>query len=194
MPSSSNKRRRISNEDGPSASTRQAPQTPPPKPTTALPNYMTPTKASLAKSYPHLIPKSPARTNPQIPSPKKRPQFFATRQVRNSPLKERSFLEIASEGDDDAAVADANGDESGLQTVDSRMKKQKETHLETEEEIERQRAILMCRVRLLRAECESLEQQIEQVVESKESADDIERTIQQDMDTTMYIIISYVLN
>src|SRR5271154_4617029 len=62
MPSPMNKRRRISEE------TLASPIKPPSRP--PVQNYMTPTKASVAKSYPHLVPKSPARgTGTRVVSP-----------------------------------------------------------------------------------------------------------------------------
>ena len=113
-------------------------------------------------------------------------------EVRNSPTRRRSFLEIANDGDNDAVEPDTNNDEPGVESQGAVITKMKEVHLASEEEIERQKGILMRRVRLLRAECESLEQQIEQALQSKESAADVDKKIQQDIDTTMYATMSYL--
>src|SRR5271155_5112722 len=74
MPSPLNKRRKIS-EDGQSSPVNE-PTTPSRKVNNnnLLPSFMTPTKASLAKSYPHLAPNSQPRGGAQrITSPIRQP-------------------------------------------------------------------------------------------------------------------------
>ena len=59
-----------------------------------------------------------------------------------------------------------------------------EGHLSSEEEIERRRGMLMRRLRVLRAECEKLEQQLDVARQSKQSLLDTQEST--NVDTTMY--------
>ena len=64
-----------------------------------------------------------------------------------------------------------------------------ETHLSNEEEIERQKGILMRRVRSLRTECENLEQALEHAKQSSKNLLDAQRKAQSNVDVTMYFPI-----
>src|SRR5271170_2050892 len=107
MPSPMNKRRRIS-EETPASPIKQPPPSHPP----VAQNFMTPTKASLAKSYPHLVPKSPARGGAggtRVVSPTRIP---LRRSVAPEGLTEvvevngggpggRKFMDIENEGEEE---------------------------------------------------------------------------------------------
>jgi hypothetical protein len=60
-------------------------------------------------------------------------------------------------------------------------------HLSAEEEMERQKGVLMRRVRMLRAECESLELQIEQARQSRQNTLDAQEKASTNVDATMYV-------
>src|SRR5215471_20804431 len=109
MPSPMNKRRRIS-EDGKSSPIKQsttAPTTPSSTKPNVLPNFMTPTKASVAKSYPHLA-KQQQQLREPVQSPTRQPP---RRSIAPEGLTEvvetygttasRSFLEIANDRDEE---------------------------------------------------------------------------------------------
>jgi hypothetical protein len=193
-----NKRRRISG-DGESSEIQQ-PTTATPGKLALLPSFMTPTKASLAKSYPHLVPKSQPRQAQRVVSP-------ARRTLRRSIAPEggvndalgvdeptdigvRSFMEIANDDDRDSAMLTLTVREpttaATTQSMTSHLAMGKEKHLASEEEIEQRKSFLMRRLRLLRAECENLEQQLEQGRQSKQAALSLQKEAQSDADATMY--------
>jgi hypothetical protein len=177
-----NKRRRIS-EDG-KISPINEPTTTPSQKLKVMPNFMTPTKASLAKSYPHLAKSQPPRGPSQrIPSPTRQPPrpsvppqpLTEIIQVNNngSRVMRRSFMDIANDRE-----TEPTGMAMGA-------KKPEMTHLSSEEEIERQKGVLMRRLRLLRAECENLEQQLDQARQSKQNSLDAQRKASSNVDATM---------
>jgi len=195
MPSPiAHKRRRISDDGKSSPVKPTSTTTTASSPTKAqlLPSFMTPTKASLAKSYPHLVPKSQPRSGPQrIPSPTRQPprrsippETLTEVVTVNNGAKEAA-IDLAQDTVEDtvipkpvvveaAPVAKANG-------------KRKASQVNDEEEIERQRGIWMRKLRLLRAECESLEQQLNQARHSKQTAIDAREKAQRDVNATMYV-------
>jgi hypothetical protein len=189
-----NKRRRIS-EDGKSSPIKQSTRkATPPSVTkaTVLPNFMTPTNASLAKSYPHLAKQQTPRGH--IPSPTRQPP---RRSIAPEGLTEvevygttsgRSFLEIANDGDEEreARIVEPTG---MAMSVTKKRSSILATHLSSEEEIERQKGVLMRRVRLLRAECENLEQQLEHARQSRQNSLDAQRKAQNNVDATMYFLL-----
>jgi hypothetical protein len=171
---------------------------------------MTPTKSSLAKSYPHLVPKSPARgTGARVVSPTRTP---LRRSVAPEGLTEvvevngavgvgRKFMDIANEREEERAEPGRVGGEGdggmgnegggvvvggkrlGL-VLEGKGVVGGEGHLSSEEEIERRRGVLMRRLRVLRAECEKLEQQLDVARQSKQSLFDTQEST--NVDTTMY--------
>ena len=176
-------------------------------------NYMTPTKASIAKTYPHLAkPLTPSRQQ------REQQQLSPTRQRRHSPspLKQpprqsippadaqstqivgaRSFLDIANAPEDDHDVAvdekEAVQEPAGMAMsigATAAVKEKRslvEMHLSNEEEIERLRGALMRRIRLLRADCEDLEGQLEQARHTRQTAMDVqENVVQTNLPATMY--------
>ena len=178
-----NKRRRILEE---SASSPSKQSSIPVRTSNVPPNFMTPTKASLAKSYPHLA-KSQLPRGPQhrISSPtRQRPR----RSVPPEGLTEtveigRPFLDIANEDDDDGMRTLGSPEiatRAGAKSVAV------ETHLSVEEEIERQKGVLMRRLRVLRGECEILEQKLDQARQSREHLLDAQRKAQSNIEGTMY--------
>jgi len=206
MPSPMNKRRRIS-EDTP-VSPLKLPPTPSRAP---LPSYMSPTKASLSKGYPHLVPKSPARgAGTRIVSPMRTP---VRRSIAPEGLTEvmevnggvpamvgRKFMDIANEGEDITVEENGrvgSGGDEDIWTEDAMSKTKKNNkvetgvksgigkgHLSSEEEIEKRRGVLMKRLRVLRAECEKLEQQLDVARQSKQSLLDTQESTP--IETTMY--------
>ena len=61
-----------------------------------------------------------------------------------------------------------------------------ETHLSNEEEIERLRGALMKRIRLLRAECDDLDGQLEQARHTRQTAMDVQdEAVQTNLPATM---------
>jgi hypothetical protein len=189
MPASTNKRRRIS-EDGESSPLRDASS--PRKPTTnVLPSFMTPTKASLAKSYPHLLTKSPARNNRNI-SPVRQPPRRSIApeggltdviQPTQSNAPGRSFLDIANDPEDRLLEKDVAP--TGMAMATRPNVTAKEVHLSNEEEIERYRTVLMRRVRMLRAECDDLEKQVDQARQATQAMRDAQEKARSDMEATM---------
>jgi hypothetical protein len=191
-----NKRRRVSEEGTP------PPVKPPSPPTRKKPNvrpsFMTPTKASLAKSYPHLVQKSVPRgggerTTSPIRQPPRRsipPEQQLTEVLgvdggsTHIPAPSRSFLDIANEDEENVEELMQNGKDATTKGKGKDVEKEK--HLSTEEEIERQRGVLMRRLRFLRAECENLEQKVEQATQAKENLEAQEK-MQHDVDATMLI-------
>lgn len=186
-----NKRRRIS-EDGQSSPIKE-PTTPSRKPN--VPNFMTPTKASLAKSYPHLAKAQPPRGQSQhIPSPVRQPPRRSIppgtltgvfEENIGSSVAGRSFLDIANEQEDDGIPKTDIREPTGMATG-SKKKSIIEAHLSNEEDIERQKGVLMRRLRLLRAECENLEQQLDQARLTRQSILDAQKKAQSNVDATMY--------
>jgi hypothetical protein len=89
-------------------------------------------------------------------------------------------LDIANDNDEDGkkGVEPMAGDDSPITL--------KETHLSKEEEIERRKGVLMRRVRMLRAECENLEQQIEHARQTRLVAADTQEKAQNNVDEMMY--------
>jgi hypothetical protein len=189
------KRRRVS-EDGKSSPIKQS-TTPSRKPN-VLPSFMTPTKASLAKSYPHLVPKSqprgvpqrtlsPIRQAPRRSIPLERPtEVFDA----NGPgVAGRRFMDIENDGEDSASPNLVVEEPTDI-TVPGKGKvissAEKETHLSNEEEIERQKSVLMRRLRLLRAECENLETQVDQAKQAQQITLDAQKKAQTNVDATMY--------
>jgi len=221
MPSPmANKRRRLSEDAKASpaaadtATTAPTADSPTRRPS-LMRNYMTPTKASIAKSYPHLAkPLTPSRQqqHQQQPSPARRHRHFPS-PLRHSPRRSipradaeitqavgaRSFLDIANapEDDHDAAVGEKEGPQGptgmamsvgGATFVKEKRKSLVETHLSSEEEIERSRGALMRRIRLLRAECEDLEGQLEQARHARQTAVDAQdKAVQTNLPATMYV-------
>lgn len=185
IPSPVNKRRRIS-EDGKSSPVLE-PKTPSRK-ANVLPSFMTPTKASLAKSYPHLVPKSPARGGAQrIPSPVRQPPRRSIppetlTEVITSGAPGRSVQEIANDGVEDRAE---RPEPTGM-AMNIQGREGKGAYLSSEEEIERQRGVLLRRLKLLRTECESLAQQVDHVEQTRQSAVDSQQRGQLGVDTIMY--------
>jgi len=212
-----NKRRRLSKDgkaspvDG--ATTALTANSPTRKPS-MMRNYMTPTKASVAKSYPHLAkpltPSRQQRQEQQQPSPTRR------HRQSSSPLKQpprrsippadtqttqivgaRSFLDIANapEDDHDVAVGEKEPvqEPTGMATgvgATAAVKENRtslvETHLSNEEEIERLRGALMKRIRLLRAECDDLDGQLEQARHTRQTAMDVQdEAVQTNLPATM---------
>ena len=186
-----NKRRRVS-EDGKSSPIKQSTAVTTPSRTkpNVLPNFMTPTKASVAKSYPHLAKQQQPRE--RITSPTRQPPRRSTAPEGLTEVVEvygatagRSFREIGNDGDEEreARIVEPTGMAMSVTLKKSNLG---ETHLSSEEEIERQKAILMRRVRLLRAECESLEQRLEQARQSRQNSFDAQRKAKSNVDATMY--------
>jgi len=190
-----NKRRRISEDSKPSPI--KEPATPSHK-TNLLPNYMTPTKASLAKSYPQLAAKGPPTTTlDRIPSPIRQPprrsippdplteviQVNNNNNGNNHGLAGRSFLDIANE--DDPKMDDGREHIGMAMNMDKRSIM--ESHLSSEEEIERQKGGLMRKLRVLRAECENLEQQLDQAKLLRQMSLDSQKKAQTNVDATMYL-------
>lgn len=189
MPSPMSKRRRIS-EDGKSSPIKQT-AVPSRKPN-VLPSFMTPTKASLAKSYPHLVPKSqprgvpqrtvsPIRQAPRRSIPPETPaEVFG---VNGPGVAGRRFMDIENDGEEDNAAPNLDVVEPRDVKIPGKGKAivsaEKEAHLSNEEEVERQKSVLMRRLRLLRAECENLEIQVDQAKQAQKKA-------QPNIDATMY--------
>jgi hypothetical protein len=188
-----NKRRRIS-EDGKSSSPIKDPITPNQKP---LPNFMTPTKSSLAKSYPHLalqqhqqrVP-SPTRQLPRRSIP---PESLTKVLGGNGRRHEgRSFLDIANEAEEMGireANLHVNKEPTGLVMSNTKETGLIETHLAGEEEIERRKGIFMRRLRLLRVECENLEQQLDQATSSQQNTFEAQKKAQSNANATMYFLL-----
>jgi len=185
-----NKRRRIS-EDGKSSPSARDP-TPTTTPTRSkanvLPSFMTPTKASLAKSYPHLLPKSQQRGGAQrIPSPIRQPPRRSIppeglTEVITSGAPGRRLHELADDGlEERAGRPEPTGMAMSMKTHVG-----KEAHLSSAEDVERQRAVLLRRLKLLRAECEGLELQVDQARQARQSTIDAQRRGQLNVDATMY--------
>ena len=140
-----NKRRRIS-EEGTSPPVR-----PPSSPTrtkpNVLPSFMTPTKASLAKSYPHLVQKSvPRGGGERITSPIRQPprrsippeqQLTEVLGVNGGPNQipapGRSFLDIANEDEENVEEQMQNGKNTTAKTKGKDLGMEK--HVSTEEEM-----------------------------------------------------------
>lgn len=214
-----NKRRRLS-EDSITSPSRHSTAAPagasPTRKPSLMRNYMTPTKASIAKSYPHLAkPLSAAR---QQPSPTRQPGPASPRKhpprpsIPPEPLTEvigaRSFLDIANAPEDNdvlpgekddtvrEAMAMAMAMSVGATAPAVREKEKRkslvESHLSSEEEIERLRGALMKRIRLLRAECENLEGRLEQTRQTRQTAIDTqEKAVQTNLPATMYLTILF---
>ena len=191
MPSPTSKRRRISN-DGRSSPAKTT--TTPPLPTNVLPSFMTPTKASLAKSYPHLVPKSPARGAPQrVSSPTRQPP---RRSIPPEGLPEvvgvpgpsvagRSFLDNANDRQD---IDNRQSKPLTTSTRKPTFATEDDGHSLNEDELEQRKTMLMRRIRQLRAECENLEQQLDQAKQSKQQSLEAQRKTQSNMDATMSLI------
>jgi hypothetical protein len=193
-----NKRPRISEEEesatlNPTSPTRKKPN--------VLPSFMTPTKASVAKSYPHLVQKSvprggaernisPIRQPPRRSRPPEQQLTDVLEVNAGSKRAPAPGREIANEEEDDYVRPSENGRDPGETVKGKEVDKGK--HLSTEEEIERQRSVLIRRLRLLRAECETLEQKVEQVTQEKETLEAQEKT-QRDVDVAMFIVLSVSL-
>ena len=64
--------------------------------------------------------------------------------------------------------------------------KRKVSHVNDEEEIERQRGIWIRKVRLLRGECESLEGQLNQARQNTQNTNDAREKAARDVNSTMY--------
>jgi hypothetical protein len=190
-----NKRRRIS-EDGQSSPIKQSTSTvttPSRTKPNVLPNFMTPTKASLAKSYPHLAKQQQPRGH--IPSPTRQtprrsiaPEGLTDVVEVNGATAGRSFLEIANDGNEEREATIVEPTRISV-SVTAKKSSVFETQLSREEEIERQKGILMRRVRLLRAECENLEQQLEQARLSRQNTSDAQRKAKSNIDATMYFLL-----
>lgn len=188
MPSPVNKRRRIS-EDGKSSPALEP--TTPSRKANVLPSFMTPTKASLAKSYPHLVPKSPARGGgaQRIPSPVRQPPRRSIppetlTEVITSGAPGRVFQGTANDGVEDRA---GRPEPTGM-AMNIQGREGKETHISSEEEIERQRGVLLRRLKLLRNECESLAQQVHQAKQTRHSTIEAQQRGQSSLDTIMYTL------
>lgn len=185
MPSPVNKRRRIS-EDGKSSPVLEP--TTPSRKAIVLPSFMTPTKASLAKSYPHLVPKSPGRGGAQrIPSPVRQPPRRSIppetlTEVITSGAPGRSFQDIANGGVEDRA---GRPEPTGM-AMNIQGREGNEAHLSSEEEIERQRGVLLRRLKLLRTECESLVQKVDQARQTRQSAIGTQQRGQLSVEAIMY--------
>lgn len=188
-----NKRRRIS-KDGQSSPIKDPPMTTTPsrKPN-LLPNYMTPTKASLSKSYPQLAQQQQQHLH--IPSPIKQQHQPPRRsippvadpitevlQVNNNGTNIRSFLDIANDNAEEDGI---RGEPTGM-AMNRNKRVSIETHLSSEEELERQKGVLMRRLRVLRAECDNLEQQLEQARVTRELTLATQKESQNNIDATMY--------
>jgi hypothetical protein len=186
------KRRRIS-EDGKSSPVKPTSTT-----TTAsspakaqlLPSFMTPTKASLAKSYPHLVPKSQPRIGPQrIVSPTRQPPRRSippetlTEVVTISNVTKETAIDLAQDAVEDTVIPKPVVVNPA--PVTNVTGKRKSSQVSDEEEIERQRGIWMRKLRLLRAECESLEQQLNQARQTKQTVVDAQEKAQRNVNATM---------
>jgi hypothetical protein len=153
---------------------------------------MTPTKASLSKSYPHLAKQQQprGRISSPIRQPPRRsiaPEGLTEVVGTNGATAGRPFLEIANGGNEkEARILEPTGMAMSIATTKSSVL---ETHLSSEEEIEHQKAILMRRIRFLRAECENLEQQLEQARQSRQNSLDAQRKAQSNVDVTMYFLL-----
>ena len=149
---------------------------------------MTPTKASLAKSYPHLVPKSPARGQ-RVTSPIRQPPRRSVApdgltevvEVNRSTGPGRRFADIANDTDEEVRDEQVTGPKRDKRIVS-------EVHLSREEEIERRKGVLMRRVRILRAECEGLEVQVEQARQTRQSALDSQEKALGNIDAIMYLL------
>jgi hypothetical protein len=190
------KRRRLS-EDG-----HTSPTTTPDHTNTAtrpplMRNYMTPTKASVAKSHPHLAKPltsslkgtSPTRPQHRLHSP---PRRSIPPDPPTEVIGARSFLDIANAPDDNdpKPLEEEEEEEPTRMAVSVRRERGRglvETHLSSEEEIERLRNALMRRIRLLRAECEGLEGQVEGARQAmQKTMQTQELAVQTNLPATMY--------
>jgi len=156
---------------------------------------MTPTKASLAKSYPHLLPKSPARGAQRVPSPIRQPP-------RRSIPPEGGLTEVVgvNEYGRTRKLVDTVNDEQDTRPTDTEESTEAGTAIKTpnpptekdppslnEEEIEQRRAAMTRRLKQLRAECENLEQQLDLAKQSKQQSLEAQKKIQSNLDATMYL-------
>ena len=109
----------------------------------------------------------------------------------------RKFMDIANEGDQEEDNARTTGGDAALGMEDVVVGRKKvefvrgktggvgEGHLSNEEDIEKRRGVLMRRLRVLRAECEKLEQQLDIARQSKQSLLDTQESTA--VDATMYV-------
>jgi hypothetical protein len=172
-----------------------------------LPSFMTPTKASLSKSYPHLVQKSvprggagrnvsPIRQPPRrsIPPEQQQQQLTEVLEVNDGSKQApgRNLVESSNEEEDDSMRPLKSGKDPEGMVKGKDVGKGK--HLSTEAEIERQRSVLMRRLRLLRAECETLEQKVEQTTQEKEVVEaQVQEKTQRDVDAAMFVLLGVSL-
>ena len=163
MPSPTSKRRKIS-QDLPESNENQSENIVSSR-KLLPPNYMTPTKASLAKSYPQLLPKATQTpTQMRVSSPKKT--------IPRASIPPADVTEVALKNGAARSFSSIAMDDEPPPMVMTGKKKVVTEHLSSEEEIEKRRGILLRRVRMLRAECEVLEQQVEIARQSQENISD----------------------
>jgi hypothetical protein len=91
----------------------------------------------------------------------------------------RRFLDIANDGE--LREEEPTGMAMGSPIV------VKEGHLSHEEELEKKKGVLMRRVRMLRAECEMLEQQVEQARSMRTNHVDAQEKVLGNVDSMMYV-------
>jgi hypothetical protein len=204
MPDSISKRRRISKDgkSSPVKNTEDSNLSPLKVPPNVLPSYMTPTKASLGKSYPHLVSKSPVRGTQNIPvSPLRQPPRRSIPPELTGGLTEvlgvhggkadgailgSRFLDIANESDDYALQKDEEPTGMAMAVGKRSTAPRQSMHLSNEEEIEKHRSVLMRRLRVLRTECEDLEKQVDQARHATQTSKDARAKARADVDATMY--------
>ena len=75
---------------------------------------------------------------------------------------------------------------NGVRGAPKPKEKEVTTHLSSEEEIEREKSMLMRRLRKLRAECESLEGQLDQARQTRQATLDVQEKARNNVDSTMY--------
>jgi hypothetical protein len=93
----------------------------------------------------------------------------------------RRFLDIANDGEEES-----RGEEPTGMAMESPIVV-KEGHLSYEEELERKKGVLMRRVRMLRAECEMLEQQVEQARSTRSNYVDAQEKVLGSVDSMMFV-------
>jgi len=104
-------------------------------------------------------------------------------QLTQSNAPGRSFLDIANDPEDRLLEKDVAP--TGMAMATRSNVTAKEVHLSNEEEIERYRTVLMKRVRMLRAECDDLEKQVDQARQAKQAMRDAQEKARSDMEATM---------
>jgi hypothetical protein len=136
------KRRRLSDD------VLSSPGKPRPPSHGLLPSFMTPTKASLAKTFPHLLPptKTPTTTR-------------AKKRVTRSSIPPEGLTEVVETiGESEVDVSFSGEKVSEVEAVTPSTRRPPEGK---GQHVERYKASLLFRVRKLRAECGVLEQQVD---------------------------------